>query len=447
MCAPFVPLEPDLGSRIAEPESIIPKRLSRRDSGFYIDNAEFQEIIPFLALSLGVLKVSGTALGYISTRAIASLLGLAFAVLYSRQLGLTNRGYIAVIFTFAIVIISITLGGTTLTLRKLGLMNLKPRELKSFNSLISLEISLGLLLFSLSLGVYSSLKLAIPTSLLIASAIYFICSALHYVVLELLISRQQLKIAGLAEVTTVLTQIIIFLMFSKFDLFSTAVNLLLAFGSSYLFVSVLFFYITKLNQAMSFCFANPRTFFLFSKHHHFFGIALSLIDRIDRILIVILFSPTVISQYAAMSGILSVFRFIPDALGKISLNGLRIRPNRLKFKVWQFLFLAVFAYMTLIFLTREFITFTLGADWLLPISSFMAFCAYELARGTFQVSANRKMRAGLQKVSHRSSFWLFFLAPATLAILVPLFGLNGVPLGLASSYFFSLLLMKVARID
>jgi hypothetical protein len=36
VCAPFVPLEPDLGSRIAEPESIIPKRLSRRDSGFHL---------------------------------------------------------------------------------------------------------------------------------------------------------------------------------------------------------------------------------------------------------------------------------------------------------------------------------------------------------------------------------------------------------------------------
>jgi len=37
VCAPFVPLEPDLGSRIAEPESILPKRLSQRDSGFYLE--------------------------------------------------------------------------------------------------------------------------------------------------------------------------------------------------------------------------------------------------------------------------------------------------------------------------------------------------------------------------------------------------------------------------
>jgi hypothetical protein len=35
VCAPFIPLEPDLGSRIVEPESIIHKRLSRCDSGFY----------------------------------------------------------------------------------------------------------------------------------------------------------------------------------------------------------------------------------------------------------------------------------------------------------------------------------------------------------------------------------------------------------------------------
>jgi len=36
--APFIPLEPDLGSRIAEPESILHKRLSRRDSGLCLVN-------------------------------------------------------------------------------------------------------------------------------------------------------------------------------------------------------------------------------------------------------------------------------------------------------------------------------------------------------------------------------------------------------------------------
>jgi hypothetical protein len=36
MYAPFIPLEPDLGSRIVELESSIHKRLSRGDSGFYL---------------------------------------------------------------------------------------------------------------------------------------------------------------------------------------------------------------------------------------------------------------------------------------------------------------------------------------------------------------------------------------------------------------------------
>ena len=56
VCAPFVPLEPDLGSRPAEPESILPKRLSRRDSGFIQENHEVKELIPevvFLAWNLG----------------------------------------------------------------------------------------------------------------------------------------------------------------------------------------------------------------------------------------------------------------------------------------------------------------------------------------------------------------------------------------------------------
>jgi hypothetical protein len=393
-----------------------------------------------------VLKLPGNAMSYLSTRAFSSFLSLGFAVLYSRQLGLTNRGYIAVVFTFSLLIISITLGGTTLTLRKIGLKEISIIESKSFNFLILIEILVGLTLFIFCLRIYSRFKLEIPPSLILGAIIYFLCSATHYVILEMIISTQQLKTAGFAEVVTVLMQIVFYFLFWKLQLFSTSVSLLLAFASSYFFVSVYFFYRANLGKVIAFGFTNPNLFFSMSKHHHVFGIALSMIDRIDRVLVVILFSPVVISQYATMSGILSIFRFLPDALGKISLSGTRIHLRRSRFNILFSILLIVLSISTLIYLTRWFIALTLGGDWLLPITSFIFFCFYELSRGGFQVTANRLMKSGDQEVSHKSSMRLFFLVPTILLFSVPTFGLDGVPLALAFSYLVTLLAIKVKKI-
>ncbi len=386
-------------------------------------------------------------MSYLSNRALSSLLGLGFAVLYSSQLGLTNRGYIAVIFTFSLLIISITLGGTTLTLRKVGLEKLKYIQSKSFNFLILIEILTGLLLFFFCLRIYSYFKLEIPLSLILGAIIYFVCSAMHYVVLELIISMQQIKTAGFAEVLTVLIQIACYLLFFKLQIFSTSVSLLLSFASSYSLVCVFFFYKINLGKVLVFGLASPKIFLSMSKNHHVFGIALSLIDRIDRVLVVILFSPTVISQYATMSGILSFFRFLPDALGKISMSDIRTHLQRSRYILLFSVLFTTLGISLLIYLTRGFIVLSLGKDWLLPVTSYIFFCVYELVRGGFQVNANRLMKSGAQDISHKSSIRLFFLVPACLLFLVPIFGLNGVPLALAFSYLLTLFGMRMKKIE
>ena len=392
-----------------------------------------------------MLKLPGNAKSYLSNRALSSLLGLGFAVLYSSQLGLTNRGYIAVIFTFSLLIISITLGGTTLTLRKVGLKELKYIESKSFNFLILIEILTGLLLFFFCLRIYSYFKLEIPLSLILGAIIYFVCSAVHYVVLELIISMQQIKTAGFAEVLTVLIQIACYLLFFKLQIFSTSVSLLLSFASSYSLVCMFFFYKVHLGKVLVFGLASPKNFFSMSKHHHVFGVALSLIDRIDRVLVVIFFSPAIISQYATMSGILSFFRFLPDALGKISMSGVRTHIQRSRFVLLFSIIFTVLGISLLVYLTRGFIVLSLGKEWLLPVTSYFLFCLYELARGGFQVTANRLMKSGAQQISHKSSIRLFFMVPTILLLTVPSFGLNGIPLALAFSYLLSLLGMKVKK--
>lgn len=117
--------------------------------------------------------------------------------------------------TLSVIIIIFTTSGTTLTLR-----NLQPKEsinenLPSFISIILIEIILGLMLFYITLLIFSTFKLPLPTTIIFIALIYFFFSAVHLIFMEMLIAYQRFKIVGLFEVLTILLQLTIYFV-SKF---------------------------------------------------------------------------------------------------------------------------------------------------------------------------------------------------------------------------------------
>jgi hypothetical protein len=392
-------------------------------------------------LSLGVFNLKSAARKYLASRGAASGLALGLSILYSLVLGPQNRGFVTVIMTFSILTIVSLMGGTTLTARKIGISDFTKGLRDSYRVLILAEIILGLIIFLTLVTLYSIIKQTIPSPLIFASALYFIASSYHFAAIEWLITQKKLKVAGAAEVLTILLQILAFLLLLKAEFFSPAVTVLLAFSFSYFLVGVW----CNLNTGFSENFfklnSNPRIFFARTKGHHALGMIINLLDRMDRIVISLLFPTAVLAKYAAMSGVLAFLRFVPDALSKIAITGNGILPKALGER--KKLTVIVVAILVFIFVVgaRKFIEISLGANWLLPYSIFIAVCIYELTRGTFQVYANKAIQRGSAMLTQRSVVSALFCFVFILPIFVFLFGLGGVPLSLGFAYFFAISLL------
>jgi O-antigen/teichoic acid export membrane protein len=420
--------------------------LSRRDSGFIGDNEDESPEIPAQELSLGVFNLKSAARKYLASRAMASGLALSLSILYSLELGPQNRGFITIVMTFSILTIVSLMGGTTLTARKIGISQFSDDLRDSYRVLILVEIILGLIVFLVLLTIYSISKQTIPGPLILASAMYFIASSYHFAAIEWQITQKKLKVAGSAEVVTILIQILAYYLILKTELFSSAVTVLVAFAFSYFLIGFWCNFNTGFSQNSFKLLSNPRIFFARTKGHHLLGIIINLLDRMDRIVISLLFPPAALAKYAAMSGVLAFLRFVPDALSKIAITGNGIIPKALRKKKGQTILFVVVLIFVFVVSARKFIEIILGVNWLLPYSVFATFCLYELIRGTFQVYANKTIQQGSEMLTQRSVVYVLFSLVFILPVIVFFFGLSGVPLSLATAYLLgTLVLLRLQR--
>ena len=388
-----------------------------------------------------MFNVKSAARKYLVSRATASCLALGLSILYSLELGPQNRGFITVIMTFSILTIVGLMGGTTLTARKIGLLDITKELRASYRALIAIEILIGLTVFLVLIITYSKFKQVIPGPLVLASILYFVSSAYHFAAIEWKMAQKKLALAGAAEVVTILVQIISFFVLLRIGFFSTAVTVLIAFAFSYFLVGVWCNFPMGFHRDNFKLISDPREFFAKTKGHHALGIIINILDRSDRIVISLLFPTATLAKYAAMGGILAFVRFVPDTLSKIAVTGSSVYPKILKERRWLSLFVLALGASLFVIFARKFIEFSLGNNWLLPFSTFAAFCVYELSRGTFQVYANKNIQQGLEMLSQRSVFYVLISFVFTLPIALFLFGLSGVPLSLAFAYLFGVLVL------
>jgi hypothetical protein len=385
--------------------------------------------------------VRSAARKYLVSRATASTLALMLSILYSVELGPQNRGYVTVIMTFSILTIVGSMGGTTLTARKIGSLNFTNELRASYRTLIAIEILIGLAIFVVLVIAYSEFKQMIPGPLVLASILYFLSSAYHFAAIEWKMAQKRLALAGAAEIVTILVQILSFFVLLKIGFFSAAVTVLIAFTFSYFLVGTWCNFSTGFHKDYVKLISTPKHFFVKTKGHHILGIIINILDRSDRIVISLLFPTATLAKYAAMGGILAFLRFVPDTLSKIAVTGSNFYPRILKERKWLSLFILILGVFVFVIFARMFIEFSLGDNWLLPLSTFAAFCIYELSRGIFQVYANKNVQQGLEMLSQRSVFYVLVTFLFALPFALSLFGLGGVPLSLAIAYLFGVLLL------
>lgn len=377
---------------------------------------------------------------YLPMRGIASAGSLVLAFWYSKELGVLNRSFLAIIMTTSILCSIAFTSGTTFTLRSLKVRNISDSLKKSFAILIAIQGILAFLTYSLALVIFSKFKDQLPGQLILVSLVYFIFSLLHLVMMEILLAADMFKKVGLLEVLTVFIQIVLFFGFSFLTHISVASRVLISLTISYLIICI--FATSFLDLKPLIGFKNPREFWRLTRGRNSLGTVLGILDRADRIIIAWILPTINTGQYAIMGSFLGFFRFIPDALSKIIVAGkIGILGKILNLRVLVVLVLG-FSLITLTAITQIAIQYYLGSEWLLPWWISLLFGTQEIARGSFQVVQNER----LSKLSSQSSYLhlsLLALNMGLAMLLTSLFGLVGVPVGFLLGY--SIILGWISR--
>lgn len=389
----------------------------------------------------------GTTQVYTVARSISTGLSLVFALIYTRDLGLTNRGNLAAIMSISILILAIFTSGTTLTLRNQPSKKEVVANLPGFFSLTLFELFFGGVIFLASLSVFTALKSEIALNLILSSVIYFIASGLHLISLEILIALKRFTAVAMLEILTILMQIAMFFTFTWLTTFSTAICLLSAFIISAISISAIAARIWwgQIDQPIRL--GSPRLFLHKTKGNHAIGATLSIIDRLDRLVILWFLPIQFLAKYAVMSSFFSYFRFFPDALSKLLIAGKLesiVRFRKTKLRVF---FIITVISVLMVFVYRISTALLLGTIWLLPWQIPTLFAIQELLRSTFQVSGMQTISKKTSPVAHRASIGLILISLPITAISTHFLGLSGVPFGFILSYFLTLIYMRTLRKD
>lgn len=345
---------------------------------------------------------------YLPARGVATTLSLVFAFIYSKDLGIVNRSYIAVVMTFSVLIIIFMTSGTTLTLRNLSRESKTTENVSSFFSLILIEGLLGLVLFVIALTTFSNYKESLPLPLIYISLIYFLFSALHLVFMEFLLAYNNFKYAAKYEILTVIMQILFYYISKLFSDLSIASRLLLSISSSYLVIVMMCYFAIRSDFHNFLRLGNPKKFLRQTKGNHSIGTVLGVVDRLDRIVIAWFLPVVLLGKYTVMSSFISFFRFIPDSLAKLMISS-KSESWRSYLKNPKIIIIGIVISIAVMILTSQFvISKLLGPAWLLPWGVSLLFALQELARGAFQLSGNYKVSIGSSFQTHTAAIALFF---------------------------------------
>lgn len=373
---------------------------------------------------------------YIPMRGIASAASLVLAFWYSKELGVLNRSFLAVIMTTSILCSIAFTSGATFTLRALKVQAIPDRVKKSFTVLVATQGLLAFIAYLTALLLFSRFKDQLPQQLIIGALVYFVFSLMHLVMMEILLAADLFKKVGLLEVLTVGCQLLLFFGLSFFDSISIASRVLLSLTLSYLIICIYAASLLDFRQFVGF--NNPKEFWRLTRGRNSLGTVLGILDRADRIVIAWALPTINTGQYAVMGSILGFFRFIPDAISKIIVSG-KIAFISKFIRVKTIVCLALVLSLALLTTISQFIIeHFLGSDWLLPWWISLLFGAQEIARGAFQVVQNERL-ARLQNQSSRLHLLLLASNVGLAFVFSQLFGLIGVPLGFLLGYCLGLI--------
>ena len=377
-------------------------------------------------------------------KTFSAFLALIFSVLYSRQLGTDSRGIVSALFLTSLILSEVLLGAINLKIRTTHLTKLNTKVVSDY-IVISLFVSLLIgTITSCSLIAYSELKTNIATPFILISFIYgFVVSCLIQLV-NLELSFGNFSLVWRLELACVAIQVGIYLCLSYVNLFSISINLIVSVVASYIFVvtyELLNLGLNYLSQ-LKLSLRVGKQFVRLSHGNAIYIISTSILDRLDRIVVLILFTSTTFAKFSVLTGLVLFFRFIPDFYSKIVLSKRITRWNTSERALTWLLSGAVFVAIPIgsIFVNLI-IRLILGPEWVLPIEVVFMVIFSEFLRAIFIIRINTRL-ATLSFENKHSTLSLSALVTSIIVSLVCLYQRNLIiiPLAMTVGYTYSFIL-------
>ena len=374
---------------------------------------------------------------YLLASSTTNSIALILSFIYSRELGANNRGVVGMIFLISLLYSTVVLGGLNLTFKSQRRPVSTNTHLKAF-IIISVPASvLGSMTTLLVAIIYSNSKTFVPINLLMMGGIYSLFSVALNQFFQILLAKGLTALKWKLDLIMVLIQTMLYFFLRNTLDISVAVCILMSFTCSYIvLICIVVLYVLK-GQTISIedsvgVITRTKELFLAAKSNIGYSISIGILDRVDRIIVLVIFPANVYGIYSYLTGILVFTRFIPDSIStlviaKKTLIDIRISTT---FQKMLLLVLSVFFGAIAYLITEK--AFYEGDTVLLLVAILFGFS--ELLRATYISSMSHMFERSGDRTPFRTSLLLLISSTFLGIILVQFFGLFGIPLALALSY-------------
>lgn len=382
---------------------------------------------------------------YLMSRTASMGLSTLMALHYSRILGPENRGIFSFITLLMLTLSELFLGPLNLEMRSTHEKSLLRQKVRTF-LVSSFKRILAIVLILLVSEVFFSIKKSeITPSLFAITGIYVMFALLAQQLLELLIAFSKIKFSSILEFLIVVSQILIYIILLSQTSISTIIVVLISLITSYM--GVIFLLLSIYSKQRRWLRSDVLDADSILKHSRTFlpqVVSMALLDRLDKVLFLILFPISDFGRYMVASSLFMVFRFLPEAVGKLVLNRrltklsvYAARNKKLLITILSLLLFPIAAIGTSI------VTIALGKTWALPFSIYVLLPACEIIRFFLVIELSRRNITRDHVFTPRSPFVIVLLMTLATLGIQPILGIQTVPIVMFISY--SLILWFIGR--
>ena len=364
---------------------------------------------------------------FLVTRALSLLLALGFALIYSIQLGVERRGLLTFIMSTNLVFSILLISGLSLHVRNISRLDFEIEKLGNYLSLIFAFSLITPFLNLVTLRVWESIyQTAIPSNLVLVSMIYCFFSTLSFGFHDALLLIKSIKIAAFLDISTVVLQILGYVVLVYTGETSYFVAVLIALSVSYLVMtfSIFILLVYTFNPPIKISLATTFGLIKEGRATYIISITSGIIERIDKVFLGLQTSAGELGRYSTNQSVLALSKFLPDTISKLSLARNR---NYLKIKSYstRLIALLLFGVVTALWLTYQIVERVLGAEWTLPILVFLSLALIELLRGLYAVITTNALGHNQERKLNRVSYYQLFIAIIVQPVFISFFGVVG----------------------